>query len=62
VLRGRAEVDVESSVAGGVARAAAERNNGERRTAATKVRRMNYLLGVNSNHHDHKLNHIQLST
>jgi hypothetical protein len=45
-------VEVEASVAGEVARAAVERNNGDKRALVMRIRRMYYLLGVNSNHHD----------
>jgi predicted nuclease with TOPRIM domain len=52
VERGR--VEATASLADWLARAAAERNNGEIRTVVARIRRMKYLLGVDSNHHDHR--------
>jgi hypothetical protein len=48
-------------VTGWLARAAAEMNNGERRTLAAIIRRMKYLLDVNSNRHNYDTKLIRLS-
>jgi hypothetical protein len=61
VERGRFVVEAEASGTGWLARAAAEMNNGIRRTLAARIRRMENLLDVKSNHHHHRTETIQLS-
>ena len=57
----RGRVEATASLGDWLARAAAERNSGEIRTVAARIRRMIYLLGVDSNHHDHRTSTTQLS-
>jgi hypothetical protein len=52
---------VAASVAGGVARAAAENSSGEKRALAMRIRRMKNLLDVNSDRHDYDPHQRRLS-
>jgi hypothetical protein len=61
VETGRVAVDADASVTGWLARAAAERNKGVRRTLAARIRRKKNLLDVDSNHHNIKPETIRLS-
>jgi hypothetical protein len=60
-LTGRARVEAEAPAAGVLATAAAGRNNGESRRLAARIRRIKYLLGDDSNHHDDKRERSRLS-
>jgi hypothetical protein len=46
-------VEADASVTGWLARAAAEMNNGVRRTLAARIRRMKNLLDVDSTQHNY---------
>jgi len=59
VLTGR--VEAAASTGAGEAKAAAEKTRGERRTLVARIRRMDNLLGVDSDHHDYETNLIQMS-